>query len=317
MKPLSPGSRDDAGETAPLECQACLWSSTQTIRPAVARNSAVGISSPWIRDANWLLPLHKHTWRAPHTRLRFNHFRPQTLHGRPRYSKWWPYVGPYYIALLVKEKLISLLEATSSHKPNPNNLTCEMIHPQYLLQVYFKSQAFPDLNTKVCWKMRRNLSRFYDHKVILIYIYIYLPVLSMYCKFLSSIMDLSTWPRQPETPNLALCLLTQLPGFQIIFSNCVESNKLFTETCNYLTTCLRNYGCAVMTVKNSAANVVRKPVWPCRFGCYYHFELLLFLFKLLLIHILWILDGKTQYWIKKPKTLKSLVLMLTPWCLEW
>lgn len=172
MKPLSPGSRDDAGETAPLECQACLWSSTQTIRPAVARNSAVGISSPWIRDANWLLPLHKHTWRAPHTRLRFNHFRPQTLHGRPRYSKWWPYVGPYYIALLVKEKLISLLEATSSHKPNPNNLTCEMIHPQYLLQVYFKSQAFPDLNTKVCWKMRRNLSRFYDHKVILIYIYI-------------------------------------------------------------------------------------------------------------------------------------------------
>lgn len=99
--------------------------------------------------------------------------------------------------------------------------------------------------------------------------------------------------------------------------NCVESNTFFSETYNYLTTCLRNYGCAVMTVKNSAANVVRKPVWPCRFGCYYHFELLLFLFKLLLIHILWILDGKTQYWIKKPKTLKSLVLMLTPWCLEW
>lgn len=172
MKPLSPGSRDDAGETAPLECQACLWSSTQTIRPAVARNSAVGISSPWIRDANWLLPLHKHTWRAPHTRLRFfitSGHKPYK--EDPRYSKWWPYVGPYYIPLLVKEKLISLQEATSSHKPNPKNLTCEIIHPQYLLQVYFKGQAFPDLNTKVCWKMRRNLSRFYDHKVILTYIF--------------------------------------------------------------------------------------------------------------------------------------------------
>ena len=100
--------------------------------------------------------------------------------------------------------------------------------------------------------------------------------------------------------------------------NCVESNTFFSETYNYLTTCLRNYGCAIMTVKNSAANVVRKPVWPCRFGgCYYQFELLLFLFKLLLIHILWILDGKTLYWSKKPKTLKTLVLMHTPWCLEW
>lgn len=304
MKPLSPGSRDDAGETAPLECQACLWSSTQTIRPAVASNSAVGISSPWIRDANWLLPLHKHTWRAPHTRLRFNHFRPQTLYGRPRYSKWWPYVGPYYIPLLVKEKLISLLEATSSTIWPVRSSTLS-ISSKFTL----KAKPFPT-STRRCVEKWGEI--FPGSMIIRSSWHIsssLVHVLQVF-ELHHGLVHLTKTARNTV-------LIDSTSRFSDHLFNCVESNTFFSETYNYLTTCLRNYGCAVMTVKNSAANVVRKPVWPCRFGCYYHFELLLFLFKLLLIHILWILDGKTQYWIKKPKTLKSLVLMLTPWCLEW